>query len=262
MSHESLKDILQFDPYTETMFGILGQMAILRELLRGEATYRPLLPFLEVYFRVTKSVVVVQLTNAHMFRSREALERLDVHFALLYFNALFAFLTTGNCLTPWRTYFEYCQKSKGSAFVQMLLGINAHINGDLAVALRTCSYEIEEDFLTINTLLQEQIRGMLLHLVRLHGDLISAGAFLASRTSTELFKDTIVQWREIAWTHGSAWSDLSAQKEHEHAEHVAAGIIRIFSESKYYLRPSVLKKELRALTASIIVNSVYIKTTH
>lgn len=249
MSDETLQQILQFDPTTEPVVGVLGRMEVLRVLFTTEAWYKPLLPFLEVYYRVTKAVVVGELTNRYAFQNRVALERLDVHFALLYFNALFAFLSAGNCPTPWRTYFDYCQKSTGSAFVQMLLGINSHINGDLAVALHACSYTVQEDFLIINLLLHEQMRATLAHLAWRYADFISAGACVAARTSAELFKDTIVQWRENAWKQSSVWSGFSEQHEHAHAEHVALGIIRIFSGPKYYLRPSLLKRELRAFAS-------------
>lgn len=229
-------------PPTETMYGVVGRMEALRTLVASRPEYRSLLPFLEVYYRVTKAVVAAHGTQSERFRDPHALERLDVYFASLYFSAVYSFLNSGECVSPWRGYFAYSQKPHQSAFVSMLLGINAHINGDLAHALAMSGYSQYEDFIAINEILKKQIRAMLVHLATTHGDAISAAAwFLPSRT-TALFESTIVEWRSTAWRFAAQGTNVSLLWQR--TEGAAEQIEDIFASPLHLLRTSQLQKDL------------------
>lgn len=249
MSSESLKTLLLLDPSVETMDGIVRRMEALRGFFYTNAHYKPLMPFLEVYYRVTKAVLVEQAAGSGLFRNSPALERLDVYFASLYFNALYSFLSSGECVAPWRTYFEYCVCPHGNAFLQMLLGISAHINGDLSGALIRCSYAEREDFLLINSILERQIRSMLVYLAYTHADVVSFGAWLFPRATASLFKTTIVSWRDRAWRHAEQKADNAIV--HIRAEELATQLIGIFAKRRHLLRISQLKERLAQVSAHV-----------
>lgn len=249
MSPRFLESLLLIDPSSETIYGIVGRMEVLRSLFASDSKYRALLPFLEVYYRVTKAVMNRQAVGGSAFDNPQVLEYLDVQFASLYFNALHTFLITGECVMPWRTYFEYCQKSQRNAFVCMLLGINAHINGDLPYALAACSYSEYKDFVAINSILQTEIRGMLAHLAYGYGDGISLGAWLLPRTTVSLFQSTIVQWRSLAWQHASV--RIENRILHSRTESAAKQLADIFKNPSRLLRVARLEKDLARIFVKV-----------
>jgi hypothetical protein len=169
--------------------------------------------FTRLYLAVTQGVEV-RLAGT-VFQDPRYLERLDVEFADLFFDALDAFLRDpGTTPHAWLPLFQ-SRSQRGIAPLQFALaGMNAHINRDLPVALvstcRELGIGLEEgspqhhDFETVNTLLaatetqvkQQYVTGWLRTLDRLVHRL-------------DRLDDVVAMWdvgraRDAAWTNAEA----------------------------------------------------------
>jgi len=169
--------------------------------------------FNRLYLRVTLSVRTA--VNTTTFRDPAFIERLDVLFANLYFDAV----TTGTsdprrAPSAWRPLFE-CRRQPGILAIQFALaGMNAHINRDLPAAvvatyLATGGAPGEggaryNDYRTVNDLLEAveaQIKNE-----------FSTGIVALVDAAGGQADDVIAMWnvraaREAAWTHAEVlWS--------------------------------------------------------
>lgn len=180
------------------IYSILGRMQVAQEMVMCGKAPTQILPFLYTYFVITKTVALRKSDNSHTFKNPEQMEKLDAIFAGLFFLPFNDYLYKKPVPRPWQSFFEYCNKPKGRPFLQMLLGINAHINGDLAMALVESKYKHREDFLTINKILLEEIPTVLKYLV-LRKDALALGALALPKQTEFVFRKIIVQWREDAW---------------------------------------------------------------
>jgi hypothetical protein len=86
-----------------------------------------------LYLQVTQSVET--RVNAGGFHDTPWLAELDVQFAKLFFTALHAYLTGGNCPGAWRVLFSVRGNTQIARIQFALAGINAHINHDLPEAI-------------------------------------------------------------------------------------------------------------------------------
>jgi hypothetical protein len=187
------------DPRKETIFGVIGRMEVLIDLFTREERLHPFLPFLKTYYFVTKAAAEKYINRKHFFWSLRDYEILDVYFATLYFTPMLRFLLGEKIHTPWETYFHYCQKKSGIPFLQMLLGINAHINGDLYSAIVDLDYRHEKDFFMVNDILQEVIPEVTAYLVFKEHDLLSTPGLVMKDFFLSEFHVVIEKWRSEAW---------------------------------------------------------------
>jgi hypothetical protein len=166
-----------------------------------------------LYLQVTQAVE--NRVAAGGFNDPAWLSELDVQFAKLYFNALYAALTGAPCPGCWEAMFS-CRSQNRVARIQFALaGMNAHINHDLPLAVvaackatntepqhGTAQYD---DYTAIDGTLNGLIDTAKQTLnVRLPGDPLPAVSHL---------EDLMAAWnlaaaRENAWnTAGSLWQD-------------------------------------------------------
>ena len=116
--------------------------------------------FAVLYRNVT--VRVQQAIAAGRFEDGARLERLDVTFANLYLHALEQFWRGDSPTHSWAVAFEAARRWPPIILQHMLLGMNAHINLDLAVAAaRTAPGSelpaLKRDFFEITVLLDEML---------------------------------------------------------------------------------------------------------
>ncbi|MFZ2803822.1 MAG: DUF5995 family protein [Patescibacteria group bacterium] len=161
-------------PFTETADHMAARMEVLLEEFHRVPEWGGFTPFLHTYLLITKAVA----RDRSSFNHPADLDWLDTHFASLYFRPLERFLFSGKLTKPWATYYTYCSQPNGSAFVQMLLGINAHINGDLARTLQMASYTRRADFLRVNHILEGEIPRVMRYLAFQQKDPIAMGGLL------------------------------------------------------------------------------------
>jgi hypothetical protein len=187
------------NPRDETIFGVVGRMEVLIDLFTQHPKYHVFLPFLKTYYFVTKNAAEKYLKKKHFFYNLKDYEELDVYFASLYFKPLSAYLIEGKKESPWNTYFNYCLRSDSLPFLRMLLGVNAHINGDLAKALIDLKYRHEGDFFLVNDVLQEVVPQITKYMVFTEHDLLSTSGLVIKDFFLTEFHLLIEKWRSEAW---------------------------------------------------------------
>src|SRR3989344_5488294 len=177
------------------IYDVIGRMKVLLEFFKRNQEYKNLTPFLKTYHLITKSVAERSLEHDDFFKNFDSLNHMDVYFANLYFRPLKYYLVNNRMVRPWQTYFKYCQREDGIPFLQMLLGINAHINSDLLISVLVLRYRNKSDFLKINKILKEEISDVMKFLAFVDHDLYGYGALVFRKFVLHEFKNVIVAWR-------------------------------------------------------------------
>jgi hypothetical protein len=145
---------------------------VLRHLTTAQQIFDTLPPpadnrvasFNSLYFTITDRVS--QSLGSSEVRDKQFLELLDVEFAKRYFHAL-RLWGEDDTATPdaWEVLFRRAQDHGVSKLAAAMLGVNAHINHDLALALVSTweqlgppeDEEIHPDYLLINRIFYEEI---------------------------------------------------------------------------------------------------------
>jgi hypothetical protein len=160
--------------------------------------------FAALYRQVT--LEVQRAIEEGKFDDGPRMSRLDAAFGNRYFNALEAYrrdpATAPAC---WQVAFGACKDDAEIAIVQhLLLGINAHINLDLAVAVVQTApgdtvEEIHHDFLLINELLSNTLNKIQSELDEL-SPLLRVLDFVGGREDEWLMAFSVEHSRGDAWT--------------------------------------------------------------
>ena len=210
------------DPEKESIFGVVGRMEVLLDIFENEPHYHSLIPFLKTYYFVTKKAAEKYIEKKHFFQDLRDYEVLDVYFASLYFEPLSGFLIERSYDTPWKAYFDYCSRDDGIPFLQMLLGINAHINGNLYTALVDLKYPHERDFFLVNDILQEVFPEVISFMAFSEHDIFSAGGLVLKKFFQSEFHTVIEKWRSEAWANAyyRRAKKLTSQKDTELYRHI------------------------------------------
>lgn len=112
--------------------------------------------FAALYKRMT--VAVSEAILGQTFEDGERMNHLDVVFAQRYLDAFDAYNSGNSCSTAWKFTFDCCKANDLIVIQHLLLGINTHINLDLAIASATVApgdaiNEIANDFYRINSII-------------------------------------------------------------------------------------------------------------
>lgn len=246
MNSEKVKDLTDLDGETG-IHEIRGRMATLLDVYEDSQNMEGFAPFLYVYHSVTSTVADREIEEEFFDRPRR-LESLDVTFADLYFDAVRSYISSGEMCRPWKTYFEYCSRDDGRPAIKMLLGINAHINADLAHALYTENYEQREDFKKINDILEAQLPTSMKYLAK-KGDAAGALGLFDRRLAHREFRKLIVNWRQLTWENYQRLEEdgFEAHREelYDQTETVAQEIIKLEERFDYLNLYSTVKKANR-----------------
>jgi len=195
----SLRKLLTIDdPKDETIYTIIGRMEVLLKYFKENKELATLAPFLETYLLVTIAVADKYNLKKSYFNDFKSIEKLDVYFASLYFKPVLDFIETGKFTKPWQSYFKYISQPNGIPFLQILLGINAHINADLFTSISKLKYSNEKDYFLVNDILMEVIPDVMNILIKRH-DLLGFGSLIFKNFITNEFHMVIEKWRSDAW---------------------------------------------------------------
>lgn len=100
------------------------------------------------YFAAMYRAVTIQIKDdiaAGRFEDGPRMDRVDTTFANFYLRAYEQHRTGGTPSGPWRLAFDFAGRSTAGVFQHLLLGMNAHINFDLAQAV----FESDEDLASL-----------------------------------------------------------------------------------------------------------------
>ncbi len=112
--------------------------------------------FAALYLRMTQAVQE-GIVNG-LFEDGARMEQLDIHFASRYTDAWKCFLARKPCSTSWQYTFTSSSNTDNIVLQHLLLGINTHINLDLAISAASIApggkiHDLEKDFNAINRII-------------------------------------------------------------------------------------------------------------
>jgi len=113
--------------------------------------------FAALYYKMTLAVRDAVLRGE--FENGSRMEQMDVVFAKRYFNAFDQWQAGNTPTNSWRVAFESVKNDNLAVMQHLLLGMNAHINLDLAIAAasvrqRDAIFGMRYDFMKINQIIQ------------------------------------------------------------------------------------------------------------
>ena len=116
--------------------------------------------FAALYKRMT--MAVVEGIAGNRFEDGARMEKLDIVFAQRYFDAYDAYASGKTCTASWKNAFDACSNSQLIVLQQLLMGINTHINLDLAIAAATIApgnriNALQNDFNRINIVISSLV---------------------------------------------------------------------------------------------------------
>lgn len=158
-SHTAREDIqCKAMPNADSIDGVIDQLTAIIAAARTNASRLGYFPAL--YRRVTRAVK--KGIAAGRFDDPARMERLDVIFANRYLAAYDAWQSGAPVSRSWALAFNGAARTDRAITQHLLLGMNAHINLDLAVAAAEAApagaiHGLQRDFLQINRILAEQI---------------------------------------------------------------------------------------------------------
>lgn len=177
-------------------------IAILTEMIeQARAAGSRLGYFPALYRRVTREVK--RGIAEGRFADGPRMERLDVIFANRYFAAYDGWRAGQAVSRCWLLAFEAGARTDRAIIQHLLLGMNAHINLDLAVASAetasgTAIHALEADFQQINQILSEQIDGTQDAIARV-APLMWLLDIVGERNEERLVAFSLTKARDAAW---------------------------------------------------------------
>lgn len=131
-------------------------MLALQEELTG-TDLENLKAFNYTYYIITKNVA--GKFGQDYFKHESLMEEFDINFAYYYFNALGDYMTGKKMAPAWKICFDFCRQDKSFQINYMALGVNAHVNNDLALSLHDIikTEGFKEDFDKVNQVIAESL---------------------------------------------------------------------------------------------------------
>lgn len=195
---DSLKDLLNFDYKTEDIYSVQGRMRALIEYYKINSELACLRDFLKVYCLVTEKVVDSRFQQDKYFSNVRELNKLDVIFCHYYFRAVKEYVMHGATISPWVNSFRISSEHN-APFINVLMGINSHINGDLPICLLEMDFKSKSDFDKVSSILYAVIPSVLSYLAFERMDFYGAFGLLAKKFIEDEFNTLIVKWRSNAY---------------------------------------------------------------
>lgn len=169
-------------------------------ILQSVSSKNYLFVFAYVYRKTTQKVK--EAIEAGRFEDGKRMEKMDVIFANLYIRAYYDFQIQKSIPKSWA--FAFNLKNEQLALIQhILLGMNAHINLDLAVAAAEVApgkkiIGLKKDFMTINEILAELTDVMQKNLGKVSLMLKVLDIF-GFRSDEKIINFSIKKARDFAW---------------------------------------------------------------
>lgn len=211
--------------------------------------------FAALYRRVTRQIKknIVDRT----FENPELLEQLAVTFAGRYFTALSRYETGLQPTAPWLLAFGASKRRRPIILQHLLLGMNAHINLDLAIASAETSPSIDilklkTDFMQVNAILAAQVPLVLTAMSRC-SPFIGLVSFFYKHTEEKVAHFSMDIARAFSWLRAE---DLAVADTATRESLIGSSTTQTKQLAEKLLRPKLLVKCLFAIVAIAESNDV------
>ncbi len=176
------------------------------------------------YFTILYHDVTVAVRDAIIekrFEDNARMEKLDVIFANLYFDAYQGYLNNKPITPCWQFSFESSTMFRPTILQHILAGMNAHINYDLAQAVVASAPDeitsLKNDFMKVNTILSEQVDAVQDKLAKIWPVMKLLDA-IAGRTDEAVIDFSMFKAREAAWENACLLFEMSEEKRVVHRQ--------------------------------------------
>lgn len=167
-------------------------------------------------YRRTTAQINTEIEH-QQFEDNERLEKFDVLFANLFFDAYHQYRSHKPLSASWKIAFE-AEHENLTIIQHIMLGMNAHINLDLGNAAASVMegqpiQALEKDFMKVNDILAGLVGEMQLKLGRL-SPLIFLLDWVGGRTEDKIINFSMTKAREQSWnTANKLWNLNEVQKQ-------------------------------------------------
>lgn len=234
MPSQEVEDALRIQDHDD-MDDLIKKMNILEEFYKQEERYHGFAPFIKVYRDVTQDVRGLYTKDA--FNNPATMEELDLYFAEQYLKRMRSFILHDEKKSPWKTYIEYCTREDRYESLSMVLGINAHINGDLLHSVNHIGLEDEADYTRVNSILEHHLSDNLHYLILQEHDRLALYAELVKPVTWYELHKTIIQWRDDIWYYRQFDGESVEPVFEEAAEAMAEKIIDLGHHTNIFTLP-------------------------
>lgn len=202
-SYQTVPQVIESFEWLETYF-------IRNEDLRGV--------FATAYLHITKSIN--EALNSGHFEDRSWTQSYLTRFANLYREALlnFELETDGFVAKAWRISFDLADKKEGLILQHLLLGINAHINHDLAIALHQVKidpnrHQKYSDHTRVNAILEESTNELKRKVADKYAPILNSIDRALGSLDDDVTSFSIPKAREHAWSFAIAFTAAQSKDE-------------------------------------------------
>jgi hypothetical protein len=219
-----MEGVTNIDEKTLTLNDVIEMMTLRLQKLQDCGDYRAV--FQRVYLLMTKEMK--GRLSSGFFLDPDWMERVLVHFAQFYFDAMDAYEAELSCAPAWQLAFRHAAEKNGFVLQDALLGINAHINNDLPSVLYLVLSE-EDAWPDARVMLRrrhdhERINEVLASLVDLVQDelahhyarLLRPIDFLLGRKDESLSSFILNHCRTNVWYHTEQLLDARTEEQKNH----------------------------------------------
>ncbi len=161
--------------------------------------------FATAYLQITRAIEAEIVRNR--FRDNEWVARYLVRFGNLYRQALLAYERKDYGLVPraWRIAFDTACAGRGLVIQHLLLGINAHINYDLALTLEAVGIDPDRqdkyaDHTHVNDILEAATDQLKSSVSGMYAPVLERLDWIGGRIDDELARFSIERARDHAWS--------------------------------------------------------------
>ena len=205
--------------------------------------------FATIYRKVTAKVAEGIATG--FFDDGERMQRLDVAFAGRYLAALDLYQHGGRPTRAWQLAFDATAASRLIVLQHMLVGINAHINLDLGIAVAETAPgpalpSLRRDFDRINEILAVLVDGIERDLAEI-SPLIGLLGHIGGRHDDEVVRFSIESARSDAWRFAT---ELAPLARHHWGGPIGARDARTARLARVVLTPGLLAAGLLVIRAA------------
>jgi len=177
------------------------------------------------------TVAVQKGIAANLFEDANRMERLDVIFANRYLDAWQCYQNKQACTASWKTAFDASASNNLTVVQHLLLGINTHINLDLAIAAAETSkdadiFSLQKDFEKINEIIASLTEVTYNSLCKLWFPLRFLGKLTGNRHDA-VVNFSIGKAREASWTNAVALFQCNEPARKSYINFIDGGVVML-----------------------------------
>ncbi|WP_324678905.1 DUF5995 family protein [Hymenobacter sp. GOD-10R] len=194
--------------------------------------------FAALYKRMT--VAVAEGIAAGAFEDGTRMEKLDIVFARRYLDAWQAYGQKEGCSTSWKYAFDGCLNQSLTVIQQLVLGINTHINLDLAIAAAAVApgsqiQALKNDFDRINNVIASLVDDIQKCLEEVWLPMRWLTRVAATQQASVL-NFSIGVARKTAWTNAMLLANMNAAQQRTH---IATMDMMVYNLARKIINPGL-----------------------